>query len=209
MKKDALYRAKAQDTIHCPQCGHPMPRYFRWTKLLQCNACNSSIFLADDGAASIGQSANLSPEPSLCTLHVPLTIHSKSYTPIGKIRYSYGRGFWEEWCLLNAENRIYWLSIDEGDFVLESKAKLSLDLPPLNQIKVGTQYGKYTATEKGYGECVGFAGELPEAITLGERHFYVHFSQAYGSLLTVEGTADHYQAYTGYWIDPIHIKKHH
>jgi hypothetical protein len=207
MKKDALYRLDTEKTISCPQCGYPIPLHFRWSKLLQCSSCASTIFLEDNGTTSLGETSTLAPEPSLLSLHIPIEIDKELYTPIGKIRYSYGRGFWEEWCLLNSEQRIFWLSVDEGDFALETKAKISLPLPSLHTVSIGKQYGKYIATEKGYGECVGFTGELPHTIALREKHYYVHFSQEDGVLLTAEGKYNHYETYLGRWIDPMHIQK--
>jgi len=207
MKKDAHYQLKTSTSISCPQCGYPMPLYFRWTKLLQCSACGSTIFLEDDGTKSLGETSTLAPEPSLLSLHTPIRIDEEIYTPIGKIRYSYGRGFWEEWCMLNNEQRIFWLSIDEGDFALETKATVNLRIPSLSHVTIGKQYGKYIATEKGYGECIGFTGELPHTIALGQKYYYVHFSQGDGVLLTAEGRYNNYETFLGRWIDPLKIQK--
>ncbi|MCH9741426.1 MAG: DUF4178 domain-containing protein [Epsilonproteobacteria bacterium] len=207
MKQNTLYQATIEKTINCPQCGYSLPIHFKWTKLLQCESCKSSIFLEDEGAKVIGEASTLSPEPSLVQLREPIRIDKKTYLPLGKIRYSYGRGFWEEWFLKSENNREFWLSIDEGDFVLESKAKITLPFHNIDKLSVGKRYGKYVVTEMGEGECVGFEGELPENIAIGDLHRYAHLSEGGTSLMTVEASSKEMKVFRGNWIDAFSIEK--
>jgi len=196
------------DTIrhNCPQCGDQLDIFFKYSKLVKCRSCNSSIFLEDNHVKLIGESSVLSPEPSLIQLNQPFEFQGVSYTPLGKIRYSYGRGFWEEWFVRNQNNKMLWLSIDEGDFVLQEKMKLSLPFKSTTKFNVGTSYGNYIVTEIGEGTCVGYEGELPERITLGDKHKYIHLSQGKGNLVTLEFTENRTETYKGKWINPLEIK---
>ena len=207
MKPNALYSDTIAKTLNCPQCGDQLPLRFRWTKLVQCPSCRSSIFLEDEGAKVVGEASTLSPEPSLIKLRDPIMIDKKSYLPLGKIRYSYGRGFWEEWFLTGEQNQEFWLSIDEGDFVLESRMKMALPFKNIDKLTIGKSYGHYVVTEVGEGECVGFEGELPKRVTIGERHRYVHLSEGGASLMTVESSEDGIEIFKGNWIDPFSITK--
>ena len=140
-------------------------------------------------------------------LHNPIQIADKNFLPVGKIRYAYGRGFWEEWFLTDNQNQQFWLSIDEGDFVLQQKSNIILPFKNPSAVSVGRKYGKYIVTEKGSGECVGFEGELPETIKLGESHVYLHLSEGKGKLLTLENDGTKNQIFTGEWIDPLTINR--
>lgn len=202
-----LYTADIEQTFNCPQCGDTLDIHFKWTKLVQCSSCGSSIFLEDEGVAHIGETSTLSPEPSLLKLNDPIRIKNQTYVPLGKVRYAYGRGFWEEWFLKSDDNREYWLSIDEGDFVLEHKMSISLPFKSPHVVKVGKRYGDFLATEKGKGKCVGFEGELPMVITLGKVHQYIHLSKGGGKLVTVEFTNQVDEIFVGEWIDPLTIKR--
>jgi len=195
-----------EKNINCPQCGDSLDILFKWTKLVACRSCNSSIFLNDEGAKLIGEASVLSPEPSLIKLHSPIRIDNKEYLPLGKIRYSYGRGFWEEWFLRGEQNREFWLSIDEGDFVLEKKVNMPLPFKSPFIVKAGKRYGGYIATEIGKGECVGFEGELPFTVNIGEIHHYMHLSKGGGHLVTVEFTDGIDKIFQGEWIDPLNIE---
>jgi len=146
-----LFQTDVDSTKNCPQCGDALAIHFKYSKLVKCRSCGSSIFLEDDAVKLIGESAVLSPEPSLIQLHQPFNYRGHHYLPLGKIRYSYGRGFWEEWFLKDSRNKEYWLSIDEGDFVLQEKVKLSLPSQQPSSFTIGTKYGKYLVTEKGQG----------------------------------------------------------
>jgi len=206
MKKPTLYQATIEKSINCPQCGDTLPLYFKWSKLVQCPSCKSSIFLEDKSVILLGDSSALSPEPSLINIQEPFIFEKKSYLPLGKIRYSYGRGFWEEWFLKDNGNQEFWLSIDEGDFVLQTKVQLSLPFKPSSKFTVGGKYGNYLITEKGSGTCVGFEGELPEEILINEVHQYVHLSEGGGNLITLEFTDGSSQTFKGKWIDPLDIE---
>ena len=149
----------------------------------------------------------MSPEPSLLKLHDPIIIEGKTYTPLGKIRYSYGRGFWEEWFLKAEGNREFWLSVDEGDFVLEEKRKMALPFKTPYGVRVGAIYGGYIVSERGEGQCVGFEGELPEMIEIGKIHYYLHLSKGGGNLVTVEYGTEITEIFKGKWIDPMNIKR--
>jgi DNA-directed RNA polymerase subunit RPC12/RpoP len=202
-----LYKNMIEKTIHCPQCGDALDIYFKWTKLLACHSCGSSIFLEDESVKRIGEASVLSPEPSLLALHDPIIIYNKRYLPLGKVRYAYGRGFWEEWFLKGEDNREYWLSIDEGDFVLEYKTTISLPFKSFQRVEVGKKYGQYMLSEKGKGTCVGFEGELPKTIEIGKVHHYLHLSKGGGNLVTVEYGDGNQQTFIGKWIDPLAIKR--
>jgi len=201
-----LFKREIDKSKNCPQCGDALEIHFKYSKLVKCHSCGSSIFLEDEIVKVIGESSILSPEPSLIELHTPFTYKNKSYLPLGKIRYSYGRGFWEEWFLKDENNKEFWLSIDEGDFVLEEKMQLSLPFKASQKFTVGKAYGKYLLTEKGQGRCVGFEGELPKEIHFGEVHQYIHLSEGQGKLLTIEFTNKLTETFKGAWIDPLEIK---
>lgn len=201
-----LNSKESEKHYNCPQCGDRLSLFFKYSKLIKCPSCNSSIFLEDESVKLIGESSVLSSEPSLIQLHQRFKLQGKTFTPLGKIRYDYGRGFWEEWFVKDERNKAFWLSVDEGDFVLEEKIKLTFPVKNFAQFKLGKRYKEYLVTEKGHGICVGFEGELPKQITINETHQYVHLSTGYNNLVTVEFNKQNMQTFKGKWIDPLEIK---
>jgi ribosomal protein S27AE len=132
-----LFQENVDQKKNCPQCGDTLAVHFKYSKLIKCQSCGSSIFLEDEAVKVIGERAVLSDEPSLIQIYTSFSYENNHYLPLGKIRYSYGRGFWEEWFLKNEQNQEFWLSIDEGDFVLEEHISMNIHLTTFQQFKVG------------------------------------------------------------------------
>lgn len=193
--------------VNCPQCGDVLPLHFRYSKLAQCGSCGSHIFLDDEGARLAGEQSVLSLEPSLITLDQPFDYEDKSYTPIGHVRYQVKRYFWDEWWLVDTNANGSWLSVDDGDYTLEKEVDFKLPLYSFSEIKLGQKIDGWHVTELGEGSCVGFEGELPTIIEVGETHHYAHLSKSNGSMMTVESRGKNKSAYSGNWLDPYDIIK--
>lgn len=194
-------------TINCPQCGAPLPLYIAHAKLAQCGSCGSSIFIEDEAARLAGYSSVLAPEPSLITLNQSFGYAGKMYFPLGKIRYSYGRGFWEEWWIKDSLEHEYWLSVDEGDMVLERLVENSDAIELFKEPYIGQKIDtEWIITEIGTGTCEGFSGTLPWNIRVGESYRYFHLSGYHAQLKTIEIDASGMRTYQGKWISPFDIK---
>jgi predicted RNA-binding Zn-ribbon protein involved in translation (DUF1610 family) len=197
---------KQKRQVNCPQCGDILPLHFSYSKLAQCRSCGAHIFLEDQSARLAGEQSVLSLEPSLIVLHQPFTYNKQTFTPIGHIRFKAGRNVWDEWwCVDNAKG--YWLSVDEGDYILENEIRFSLPLYSHKEMALHQEIKGWTVTELDEGVCVGYEGELPELIEVGETHHYAHLSKSYGEMMTVEFFGNTKKLYSGKWLDPYAIRK--
>ncbi len=197
-----------EKSINCPQCGDTLPLYFKHTKLVQCNSCKSSIFLENDATKLAGESSVLAPEISLLKLNTPFFYDHKSYLPLGKIRYSYGRGFWEEWWVKDTKNNEFWLSIDEGDLVLQQQIEENYPDGFFDSLKIGQSPSDgWIVTELGTATCEGFEGSLPKIVVKGSTYRYAHLSGKNAELKTLEVGDNGLEAYRGKWISPFDIGK--
>ncbi len=194
--------------FNCPQCGYTLALYFKHIKLIQCESCKSTIFLEDAAVRLSGDSSVLAPEISILELNRPFFFKQKSYLPLGKMRYSYGRGFWEEWWVKDTQNNEYWLSIDEGDLVFQEKIEVTYPDDLFTRLRVGlVTSDDWVVTELGTATCEGFAGSLPKRITIGNSYQYAHLSGKNTRLRTLEFTEGKLEAYEGKWISPFDIGK--
>ncbi len=194
--------------IHCPQCGVLLPLYFKYTKLIQCDSCKSTIFLEDEGSRVAGDSSVLSEEPSIIVLNQAFFYQQTSYIPIGVIRYSYGRGYWEEWWIKDSSSNAYWLSVDEGDLVLQQETDTLLSLEAFDTLYVNDSIQDgWIVTEKGVATCEGFSGALPKVVKKGSQYHYLHLSGKDGKLQTIEKVDNNLETYIGEWISPFDIGK--
>lgn len=194
--------------FNCPQCGYRLSLYFKHTKLIQCESCKSTIFLEDDAVHLSGDSSVLAPEISILELSKPFFLKQKSYLPLGKIRYSYGRGFWEEWWVKDTQNNEYWLSVDEGDLVFQQKITVTYPDDLISSLRVGlVTSDDWVVTELGTATCEGFEGSLPKKVVIGSSYSYAHLSGKDAKLRTLEMLEGTLEAYEGKWISPFDIGK--
>lgn len=198
-------------TINCPQCGDQQSLSFKHTKLTVCSSCGSTLFIEDEQVRLAGKQSVLVDYPSLIQLHHPFTYQRDSYQPVGHIRYTYELGYWDEWWVLDNTGEGKWLSVDEGDFVLERPISIQSGLPNLALLSLEQEYTilnqEWVITELDQAKCVGFTGELPEVIEVGETYDYAHLSGLNGELLTLEFPENQaVRSYMGQWLDPYSIK---
>jgi len=169
-------------------------------------SCKSSIFLENEATRLAGDASVLAPEISIISMNIPFGYEKKRYLPLGKIRYSYGRGFWEEWWLKDSKGEEFWLSIDEGDLVLEKSVNRRYPHDIFDTLSVGMVLDDGLVTEIGIAKCEGFEGALPKIIQIGATYEYAHLSGKDASLVTLEKGLEKIEAYAGKWISPFDIK---
>jgi len=200
-------KMKFSREINCPQCGSTLPLHFTYTKLAQCPSCGSHIFLDDAGARLAGEQSVLSQEPSLISLNESFSYAHKVYTPRGHVRYKFKRFIWDEWWLSDRNGNGYWLSVDDGDYILEKEIPFDLPIYSFKKIKLNQEIQSWSVTELGEGECLGYEGELPEFLEIGEKHQYAHLSKTDGEMMTIEFFGKTKKLYSGKWLDAYDIRK--
>lgn len=198
-------------THNCPQCGSLLPLNFRYSKLVVCGHCSSTLFLEDAAVRLAGKASVLAEMPSLLQLQVPFSYQGKTYTPVGHVRYRYQDGCWDEWWVLDGADGC-WVSVDEGDFAFEiPRPDWIHPFPDIRTAQVGQTVKRLTQsweiTEKDLCTCEGVQGELPEHILPGERMGYLHLSGPESALVTLEYPFQgEPMAYEGRWVDPFEIR---
>lgn len=198
-------------SINCPQCGDEQELAFKHTKLTVCPSCGSTLFIEDEHVRLAGKQSVIADYPSLIQLNHNFKYQQDSYLPVGHIRYNYRLGYWDEWWVVNNSGQGKWLSVDEGDFVLEKPISIQSGIPNLALLSLNQEYTilnqAWIVTELDRATCVGFRGELPEIINVGESYDFAHLSGMNGELLTLEFPEDQaVRSYIGKWLDPYLIK---
>jgi len=194
----------------CPQCGYRIERKVGTSALIVCPACNSSLFLENEAVRNAGKMAMLVKEPTLLSLRKTFSYRGWRFTPLGRVRYDYGDGFWDEWWVVSDNGGTNWMSVDEGDVSIESQVKdIKTKYLPFEELKIGTQLrvgGQLlTITEKNSCVCVGAEGELPFRPSSGETFNFVDLLGPKGAMFTIEYYPDTIECYKGTWVDPFDI----
>ena len=163
---------------------------------------------ADKVFRSAGQQGFMQEVPGLFQLGKPARVEDHQIVPLGHARFSYGRGWWDEyWC--ETENTTVWISVDEGDVAIETPLPAD-DIPHGFQARLGATVTiastPYVVTEAENAECIAVRGELPEMLSIGETHLYFDLSGPTGQIVTLEQWEDQSAWFSGHWVDPWQIE---
>ncbi|QPH54612.1 DUF4178 domain-containing protein [Pontivivens ytuae] len=195
----------ALDSFNCANCGAPLAPRLAQSKMIDCAHCHSTSVLMDDGFRLAGSGGVMHDMPSLVTLVRDVAVEGLRLTPLGHARYDYGRGWWDEYWCIDQNDDGWWLSVDEGDYAIEQPLPRAL-WPRGFRPRLGTPVAidgtDYRVTEAETAECIAVRGELPEVLSVGEKHLYFDLSGPERALATVE-TWEGGEAWTrGRWVDP-------
>lgn len=152
-------------TANCPSCGAPVE--FAWSGAVQtaCPYCHSILVRHDVDLEKVGEVADLPPDASPIQLLTEGVFDNRRFTVIGRIRYEWRQGSWNEWHLLFADQSSGWLSDAQAEYAVSFPAKPPAPLPRQDQIKKGQLIqlagAPFYLTHLTPVRYVGFEGELP------------------------------------------------
>ncbi len=157
-----------------------------------------------------GEQGVMHDVPLLFGLNSHIRLGRGSYHIVGHARFSYGRGTWDEFCALDHAGAPVWISVDEGDIILQQ------EIQPANwprfdgylKLGHGIKYDgeSFRVVEDATGECIALRGSFDEPLHVGESYRYVNLQGADGGLLSAEIDGDQYSWFMGRWFDPFEVE---
>lgn len=152
-------------TAECPSCGAPVQ--FAWSGAVQtaCPYCQSILVRHDVNLEKVGITADLPPDASPIQLFTEGVFDNRRFTVIGRIRYEWEQGAWNEWHLLFQDQTSGWLSDAQADYAVSFLAAAPAPLPPPDELSPGRLIQisgtPFYVTHLTRVRYVGFEGELP------------------------------------------------
>lgn len=152
-------------TASCPGCGAPVK--FAWSSAVQtaCPYCKAILVRHDVDLEKVGEVADLPEDASPIQLMTSGQLDNLAFTVIGRIRYEWAQGSWNEWHLLFSNQRSGWLSDAQLEYAVSMVAAPPAPFPPANQLKRGQTFqlnnAQFMVTHMTKARYVGFEGELP------------------------------------------------
>ncbi|MGB9610175.1 MAG: DUF4178 domain-containing protein [Bryobacteraceae bacterium] len=153
----------------CPSCGAPVQ--FAWSGAVQtaCPYCDSILVRHDVNLEKVGITADLPPDASPIQLFTEGVFDNRRFTVIGRIRYEWEQGGWNEWHLLFQDQKSGWLSDAQAEYAISFLAAPPAPLPPPDQLAPGKLLqisgAPFYVTHLTRVRYVGFEGELPFTTT--------------------------------------------
>jgi hypothetical protein len=167
--------------ISCPSCGGEVKIKSVFSKSATCAYCGQSSYIYNDHVEAKGGKAFLADYGSLFSVGQRFKWNKQNIEIIGRIRYEYEEGFWDEWAVIlnDKDEQIYWLEEDEGRLSLFSSATIPSEgaLASYEKVKVGAtidfQKKRVFIRAKSKAKMIGSEGELPFQVLNGEKADFI------------------------------------
>ncbi|MBN2359847.1 MAG: DUF4178 domain-containing protein [Deltaproteobacteria bacterium] len=151
--------------VQCPSCGAQHEVQNPGITALGCRYCHTLIYWDEQAVHDSGRKALLDPPSSALRVGEPCTLNRQHHQVLGRVRYTYGAGVWDEWFLESPRGEIVWLTEDEKEFAVEKPVSADPRLPPFEQLRVGAtvtvHQRPFLVEELGRATCQGVEGQVP------------------------------------------------
>lgn len=183
----------------CTSCGAPLKIENQFVRSVTCQFCGAAYVVSgSDGLDAVGKTASLADYPSRLSVGQQGVIQGRSFTILGRVRYTYDEGFWDEWQIEWHDGAPPdWLEEDEGYWTLYKRERVRGQVPPMEQISVGKSYSinnkQVFITEKRYGQMMGSEGQFSSVLPISGKFGYA------------SGNANNQLVSVNYWSDEIEL----
>ncbi|MCP4747514.1 MAG: DUF4178 domain-containing protein [Desulfobacteraceae bacterium] len=192
------------DRISCPSCGAGHSIHNPGIVTVVCEYCGSAIYW-DDQKVELAGKQSIVPEGFTRLYRAAAgSLNTKRFIVMGRVRYSFGRGFWDEWFLEFQDGSIGWLTEDNYELALQTRTSLqktaSFETVRPGQ-KIVFQNKEFIVHEVGNAECIGMEGNLPIAAQTGEKYKFADATSPDGKyVLGIEYDAVPPSIFIGRWL---------
>ncbi|MCM8536195.1 MAG: DUF4178 domain-containing protein [Lentisphaeraceae bacterium] len=197
----------------CPSCGAEITYDKRFAVITVCEYCNSAVIFDEKVASIAGKMSAIAKSDGPLFVGASGSFNkSTNFSVIGRVRYGYENGFWDEWYLRHEDDSTSWFTEDEKRFMHEHAQKLEVNKESILNLSPGQNLElnnvKYGVREIGTAVCEGGQGFLPFQVLSGEEIPFIDLVGDNGETATIEvepdGTVKFYQG-TPLERDDIHV----
>jgi hypothetical protein len=166
---------------------------------------------SDEGVGMAGQSAALPFDVSPVQMGMRGSFEGRAFEVIGRIRWGWTNGSWNEWLLLFGDGSSAWLGEAMGQFMLtwerplsEIKAKAVRDLAAGRNVAIGTEAliddAILIVADAREARCIAAEGELPFTAPPGWTIFSVDFRSTSGRCASLQRGGGEVHFYDGRYV---------
>jgi ribosomal protein S27E len=158
--------------VACPSCG--AEAVFRSPALpyVTCAYCQSTVMRTDTGVQDVGKAAVLPYDISPIQLGTTGVANTIAFEVIGRVRWGWADGAWNEWLLMGVDGQHRWLGEAMGQFMLlEERDPKTMPDPAIQALISGGEAAigtivridgvTYHVADIKDAKCLGSEGELP------------------------------------------------
>ncbi len=176
--------------LQCPTCGGEVPLYNRFSHVVVCPFCQSTLIYGEEALRVKGKQSVLPPSRLPIKVGLQGKIQGKDFIILGRIRYQWERGYWDEWFIGFDDGSFAWLTEEDGEIMLENVGKFPKNFINWEKTQVGENLQllekSWKVLEKNTAVCIGGEGQLPFELVPQERIYYLELESEDGTFGTYE-----------------------
>lgn len=200
---------------NCPNCGAALA--FRSANLVAkvCDHCRSTIVRKGEVLENVGKAAEVPEDVSPLQLGVRGRDGAKGdgrrFEVVGRVRWRWADGAWNEWCCLWADGSYAWLGEASGRWMLLEEvaasawaggavAAMRAGRPVLPGDTATLGELEYTVNDVHDVTCIGAEGELPFPVPIGTAGVSVDLQRPDGRAASLQTEHGELNAYAGRYV---------
>lgn len=195
---------------NCPNCGARINELAKIARMAACESCDTTLLIEDEVARAAGEKGVMHETASLFDIGDTVKAGESSVILKGKARFSYGRGFWDEFWGLDENGKSVWISLDEGDVAVQRELADASLSKAVQKAGIGDAIAldrrEFVIAEIETAECVALRGAFDHELRVGESYKFINALGRNGTLLSYEYWIGGAQLYLGQWFSPFDIE---
>lgn len=192
-------------TVACPNCGAEVVFRSPALPVSVCTYCRTEVMRVGEELRNMGKAAVLPFDVSPIRIGTRGRFEGQNFEIIGRVRWGWSDGSWNEWLMLFADMTHGWLGEAMGQFMvtrqvaLESARGLEGNLTIGSLIAVGGV--DYALADVREAKCLAAEGELPFVAPPGWTITSGDFRNPQGGLASFQQDGEEATLYTGRYIE--------
>lgn len=183
--------------VPCPNCGAEVTFRSPALPARVCDHCRSIVVRSGGGVEAIGEAAVLPFDVSPIAIGTRGTFEGHDFEVVGRVRWGWTDGSWNEWLLLFNDGSDAWLGEAMGQYMLtkerpigEIRAEAVRALIAGEEVAIGTKAQideeELIVSDAREATCIAAEGELPFRAPAGWTVFSVDFRSRSGRCATLQ-----------------------
>lgn len=185
--------------LTCLSCSAALEVDNQFIRTITCRFCGSTYMVrGSEGLDPTGKASSLADYPSRLAVGAQGSIRGRKFHVLGRVRYAYDEGFWEEWQIAWDDGAPPdWLEEDEGYWTVYHRERVKGAVPSYDQVRVGATIPinnkQVFITERRQAKVAGSEGQFASVLPLSGVFGYI------------QGAADNRVMSINYWADEIEL----
>lgn len=200
-------------SVNCPNCGAEVVFRSPALPVRVCDYCRTTVMRVGDEIRNLGEAAVLPFDVSPVQMGTTGRFDDRPFEIIGRVRWSWSDGSWNEWLALFGDGSHGWLGEAMGQFMMTIERPvedLPADFPRGRKQRIGveTEIGDtvYRVSDIKRATCIAAEGELPFRAPTGWTIDSVDLRSSWGDLASVQTDDEETTLYTGRYVTLAELK---